>query len=85
MQQDISVYVVEAYDDIRELAAAGIYDFSHDLDECVNCGMVVALLSALDRVIPCVIIVGIADGEAWPVCLDCASPLLYPQDWLPEF
>jgi len=84
MWRGISVYIVESFEDILELSTAGIYDFSPDLDECANCGMVVALVGGLDQVLPCVVVSGLTSGEAWPCCLDCASPLLYPNDWVPE-
>jgi hypothetical protein len=83
MKHDLSVYVVETLEDAIELGYEDIYDFTIDGDECSNCGMVIGVLSELDQILPCVIITGVND-IGWPICIDCASPLLYPAEWAAE-
>ena len=82
MEHDISVFVIESVDDMVELAEAEIYEFTIDGDECANCGMVLGIISTEDTILPCIIVsVESSALDPWSICLDCASPLLYPQEW----
>lgn len=82
MRHDIAVFVIETIEDILELAHEEIYDFSIDGDECANCGMVLGILSTEDTIIPCIVVAVEASAlDPWTICLDCAAPLLYPQEW----
>jgi hypothetical protein len=56
--------------------------FIIDGTECANCGMVVGPVAS--EFFPCVLIVSTEIDDAWPVCLECASPLLYPREWIIE-
>jgi hypothetical protein len=34
---------------------------------------------------PCVVIVDTDDNlsvDRWPICIDCAAPLVYPNEWV---
>lgn len=82
MEHDISVFVIETVDDMVELAETEIFDFTIDGDECANCGMVLGIISTEDTIIPCIVVAVEASAlDPWPICLDCAAPLLYPQEW----
>ena len=82
MNHDISVFVIESVEDMIELAQEKIYDFAIDGDECANCGMILGIISTEDTIIPCIVVeVESSALDPWPICLDCASPLLYPQEW----
>ena len=82
MRHDIAVFVIETIEDILELAHEEIYDFSIDGDECANCGMILGILSTEDTIIPCIVVAVEASAlDPWTICLDCAAPLLYPQEW----
>ena len=82
MIHDYSMYVIE---DAEQCVLAGkkeIYDFTINGTECQNCLMAVGPYD--DVFLPCVILVGHNEDEAWPVCIECAAPLLYPREWVIE-
>ena len=82
MNHDISVFVIESVEDMVELAEDEIYEFVIDGDECANCGMILGIISTEDMIIPCIVVsVEISALDPWTICLDCAAPLLYPQEW----
>lgn len=82
----LAVYVIE---DVQDAATAGrndIYDFVIDDTECESCGIVVG--PSRDEFFPCVVIVDVDEvlgADAWPVCIDCAAPLVYPTEWVMTF
>lgn len=78
-----NVYLVENAQDAIVAAQHGIYDFVIDDSECENCAMVVG--PSLDEFFPCVIVMDDKEQSSWPVCVDCAFPTIYPQDWVVEF
>jgi len=85
MKHDIAVYVIETIEDMVELAHEEIFDFTIDGDECANCGMVLGVISTEDTIIPCIVVLVEESAlDPWTICLDCASPLLYPQEWSVE-
>ena len=76
--QIFDLFVIETPGDARECASAGIFDFTLFDMECENCSM--ALGPTTDAFIP-VAIVSDATGMSWPVCIDCASSLIFPGAW----
>lgn len=77
------MYVVEDLHDAALASKNEIYSFVLNKTECEACGMVVGPVD--DQFFPCVVIVDDDEHlsrDAWPICLDCASPLLYPHEWV---
>lgn len=80
MMYDMAMYVIEDIDDAIRAEEHEIYSFIIDEEECTNCGLV---LGPHDRTFfPCVVVVGLGEEDAWPLCLDCAGPLLAPKEWI---
>jgi hypothetical protein len=79
----LALYVIE---DAHDAAMAGrheIYDFVINDSECESCGMVIG--PSEDEFFPCVLIQDVEEvlGEdTWPICIDCAAPLVYPNEWV---
>lgn len=82
MMFDLAMYVIEDVQDAAKAEHHEIYAFNIDDAECANCGMVVG--PSKSEFFPCVIVVSTKMDDAWPICLDCASPLLYPREWIIE-
>lgn len=73
------IILVENAVDAIIAAQQGIFDFVIDDGECENCGMVIGPIA--DEFFPCAIV---SDNEdvRWPICIDCAFPLVYPRQWM---
>jgi hypothetical protein len=82
MIHDMAMYVVETIEQARTLGDHEIFDFIIDDTECVHCGMVVGPIS--DKFFPCVIVVASRPDDSWPLCFECAAPLLFPREWIIE-
>lgn len=82
MMYNYTMYVIEDVEHCIIAANKDIYDFVIDDEECKNCGMVVGPYD--DMFFPCVILVGEEEEESWPICVECAAPLLYPREWIVE-
>lgn len=82
-----ALVVLETVEDAAQVTSAGIFNFPDENAECTNCGMVIGSIPN-DNFLPCAVIVdNTAEDEdnAWPICIDCAAPLIFPGDWLIEF
>ena len=75
-----AIHVLESNEDADQARSDGVFDFSYEEPECTNCGMVIGPLPN-GVFLPCAILVD-EDSIAWAVCIDCASPLIFPGDWL---
>lgn len=78
-----ALYVIEDSHDAIVAGQSEIFDFVIDDTECENCGMVIG--PSADEFFPCVVIVDTNDSlqdDRWPICLDCAAPLIYPNEWI---
>lgn len=73
-----SMYTVETPEDAVLVAQLGIYDLVINDSECENCGMSIG--PSLDEFFPLVVIVHDAEETAWPICVDCSSPVLFPDE-----
>jgi len=73
------LFVLETHDDVSSCAESGIFDFSLFDLECENCSMSVGPTHD-EGFIP-VAIVSDQIGSAWPICVDCAAPMIFPGDW----
>lgn len=80
---NFAIYVLESNEDAAQAKSAGVFDFSLEVPECTNCGMIIGLIPN-DTFLPCAIMVD-EEFEVWPICIDCASPLIFPGDWLMGF
>lgn len=76
------MYVIEDVQDAAKAEAADVYTFVIDETDCIHCGMVVGPIS--DKFFPCVIVVASRPDDSWPLCFECAAPLLYPREWIIE-
>lgn len=77
------MYVIEDVHDAFIAARDEIFDFVIDGTECEACGMVVGPIH--EHFFPCVVIVDDDEhlgNDTWPICLDCAAPLLFPHEWI---
>lgn len=77
----LGVYVIENAHDALLAERHDVFNFEIDACECENCGIVIG--PSLDKFFPCVVIVDIEEilgDDAWAICLDCAAPLVYPND-----
>jgi len=72
------MFIVETPADAQTCALAGVFDFTLFDMECENCSM--AIGPVYDTFIPAAIISDAA-GMSWPVCIDCASSLIFPRAW----
>lgn len=75
------MYVIEDAEDAITAARNEIYDFVIDGSECENCAMVIGPID--DVFFPCVVIVDTEDTileDRWVICIECASPLVYPNE-----
>ncbi len=79
----LALYVIEDPEDAILSAKSEIFDFVIDGSECENCGMVIGPVG--EHFFPCVVIVDTDDNlsvDRWPICIDCAAPLVYPNEWV---
>jgi hypothetical protein len=79
----LALYVIEDPEDAILAGKNDVYDFVIDHSECENCGMVIG--PSLDTFFPCVVVVDTDDRldvDRWAICLDCAAPLVYPNEWI---
>lgn len=79
----LALYVVEDVEDAALAERNEIFEFIIDGSECENCGMVIG--PSLDQFFPCVVIVDTdekLDVDSWAICIDCAAPLMYPNEWV---
>lgn len=79
----LAVYVIEDVEDAALAERNEIFEFIVDGSECESCGMVIG--PSLDEFFPCVVIVDTdekLDVDSWAICVDCASPLMYPNEWV---
>ena len=72
------LYLIETPEDAALCEESGIFEFILEEIECENCAMAIGPLE--DAFIPCSVLSGTA-GEAWPVCVDCIAPMIFPGDW----
>ena len=72
------MFVIETPADARECASAGIFDLTIDDTECENCSMAIGV--TFDAFVP-IAIVSDSSGMCWPICIDCATPLIFPSSW----
>jgi TPP-dependent indolepyruvate ferredoxin oxidoreductase alpha subunit len=78
----LALYVIEDSEDAILSAKNGIFDFVIDDSECENCGMVIGPVK--EHFFPCIVIVDTDDKleiDRWAICIDCAAPLVYPNEW----
>lgn len=76
------LYVVEDAADAAECERHGVFDFVIGHTECENCAMAIGPLD--DAFVPCVVLLDsefIHETNSWPICLDCAAPLIFPGEW----
>lgn len=71
--------IVEDLDDAMKVATSGVFDFAINDTECENCGILVGPVS--DTYLPCVVMIDNHAEMAWPICLDCAFPSVFPRFW----
>lgn len=72
------MYTIETAEDARIAAELGQLDLVIDGSSCEHCGMVIG--PSHDEFFPCVIVSHDAEDIAWPLCLDCASPAIFPDE-----
>jgi len=80
----LALYVIESAEDALEAGRSDVFDFESFECECENCGMVIGPV-ADDVFFPCVVILDTEEtilDDRWAICVDCASPLLYPNEWV---
>ena len=80
----LALYVIESNEDAVEAVRSDVFDFESEGCECENCGMVIGPV-ADDVFFPCVVILDTDETileDRWAICVDCASPLLYPNEWV---
>lgn len=72
------MFIVESPDDARLCASSGIFDFALFETECQNCAIAIGPL--FDVWVPTAVV---SDqlGRSWPMCIDCASPMIFPGEW----
>jgi len=70
----ITLYVVENSDEAVTDEITDLVEFTHDDNECDNCGLVVGF--SANRFFPCVVCV--EHEDVWIVCLECAGGVIYP-------
>lgn len=77
------LYLIEDLHDAALCETNEIFYFVIGETECENCAMAVGPL--YDVFVPCVIMyepnIHLEDDQSWPVCLDCAGPLIFPGLW----
>lgn len=71
------MFIIEDIADAFDIARIEIYDFVVDGTECQNCGLMVGPLG--DEFVPCTIIHA-GDHGTWPICIDCVTPVLFPNE-----
>lgn len=79
----LALYVIEDFDDAISAIRSDVFDFTVNDTECENCGMMIGPLG--EDFLPCVVIVDTDRDlidDRWSICLDCAAPLLYPNEWI---
>lgn len=77
--QLFDMFIVETPADARVCALTGVFDIALDRLECENCSMAVGVVA--DNFIPVAIITELSSNSVWPVCVDCATPIVFPGDW----
>lgn len=78
----LALYVIETVDDAILAERHDIFEFVVNGSECENCGIVIG--PSYDVFFPCVVIVDTddkLDDDSWAICIDCAAPLMYPNEW----
>jgi hypothetical protein len=80
MIHDMAMYVIEDIEDAARAEAADVFSFIIDETECIHCGMVVGPI--FDKFFPCVVVVASGPADSWPLCFECAGPLIFPRDWI---
>lgn len=76
------LYVIEDPGDALHCASTGVFDFEIGGTSCENCGMSIGPLD--ETFVPCAVMHESVtlEPQAWPICLDCAAPLIFPGAWL---
>lgn len=74
---NLDLFVIESAEDAIVSSFNEIYDFIIDGTECQNCSLMIGPLG--EDFIPCVVIHA-GDSNSWPICIDCATPLLFPNE-----
>lgn len=77
----LALYVIETIQDAIIASRREIFDSHINGTECQNCGLVIG--PSLDVFIPFVVITTIDESigdDTWPVCLDCAAPVIFPSE-----
>lgn len=75
---NLDLFVIEDAEDAIKAAHGEVFDFVIDGTECQNCGMMLGPLG--DEFISCAV-VRIDEEISWAVCLDCATPVLFPNEY----
>lgn len=73
------MFIVETPADARECSSAGIFDVPVGRLECENCSMSIGVVS--DGFIPLAVITEIQSLSVWTICIDCATPVIFPGEW----
>lgn len=73
-----SMYTVETSEDAKLAAEMGGTDLLINGSQCENCGMTIG--PSFDEFFPCVIVCHDAEEETWPVCIDCAAYVIFPDE-----
>jgi hypothetical protein len=79
----LAVYVVEDLHDALTAERSDVFTFSTEGNECEACNMIIG--PSLDEFFPAVIVVDtdeVLGRDSWAICLECATPLLYPHEWV---
>lgn len=79
----LALYVIEDAEDALLAERRDVFEFTINGTDCENCGMVIG--PSIDTFFPCVVIVDTDDKldvDRWAICLDCAAPLIYPNEWI---
>lgn len=74
--------ILEDPEDAIKVAESGLFDFVINDTECENCGILVG--PAAEAYLPCALMVDNEGEEAWPICIDCAFPSVFPGFWKME-
>ena len=75
---NLDLFVIEDAEDAIVAAHSEIYDFVIDGTECQNCGMMLGPLG--EDFVSCVVVQA-GDQSAWVICIDCATPTLFPNEF----
>jgi hypothetical protein len=75
---NLDLFVIEDAEDAIVAAHSDVYDFVIDGTECQNCGM---MLGPLEEDFVSCVVVRADDSNSWVTCLDCAAPVLFPNEY----